>query len=531
MPPGPNVSRSWLWLIVLLAAALRFFPVWFGLPYVHARPDEGVSVGHAMEVLDGKFNPQFFHWPSLTFYVFAAVFGLVRLTRRLLFMDPAFSPDTAVVLGRACVALAGTATVVVLCNIGRRVADWTTGLLAAAFLSVAILHVRDSHFAMTDVLMTFFLMSSLAMLLRAFDEARATPDSPRLRPFLLAGLLGGLATSTKYNAGVILAAMGAAQLLLLFSRRGRAWSLAVWLPSVAFAGAFAFGFIAATPFAILDFATFSADLRYDFTHLSQGHGIYLGRGWTYHLTRSLPYGCGLTIFLAALAGIPLTLRAHRPHAWVLAAFSLAFYVGIGSGHTVFFRYVVPLVPVVCLLAAIAVRHGAVWLARRAALHERAALLLLVVLVGGPALVHAVWFDVLLARTDTRVLAGAWLGERIRPGDTVHDAGGDYARLELGRTRFHYWNFDPATRSFGHPEGLTPHWLVLTQSPLRTYANAPASLRQLANDRYDLVFTVRGTTGAAGAAVYDLQDAFFLPLSGFHTVERPGPTINVYRRRD
>ena len=484
-----------------------------------------------MDVLAGKLNPQFFHWPSLTFYVFAAVFGLARLVRRLLFLDPTFSPATAVMLGRATVALAGTATVVILYRVGRRVADRPTGLIAAAFLAVAILHVRDSHFAMTDVLMTLLLTSSLALLLRGIDDSEPQADAPPLRTFVCAGVLGGLATSTKYNAAVILAAMAAAHVVLVVRRRERPWSPRTWLPSLGFASAFALGFIAGTPFAILDFATFSADLRYDFTHLSQGHGIDLGRGWVYHLTRSLPYGCGLAIFAAALGGIPLAVAAHRPHAWVIGAFAAAFYAGIGSGYTVFFRYVMPLVPVVCLLAAIAVRHGARWLGRRGVVRERPALLLLVAIVGLPALVNAAWFDLLLARTDTRVIAGAWLSEHIHPEDTVHDAGGDYARLELGRTPFHYWGFDSSTRSFGHPQGLTPHWLVLTQSPLRTYASAPASLRQIANERYDLVFTVTGTRGAAGSAVYDLQDAFFLPLSGLHTVERPGPTILIYKRRD
>ena len=31
-------------------------------------------------------------------------------------------------------------------------------------------------------------------------------------------------------------------------------------------------------------------------------------------------------------------------------------------------------------------------------------------------------------------------------------------------------------------------------------------------------------------VYDLQDEFYLPLAGFHRVERPGPNLKVYVRR-
>jgi hypothetical protein len=491
-----------------------------------------------MEVLAGDLNPHFFHWPSLTFYLFAALFGLVRLIRRLLFLDPSFSPATATILARSLVALAGTVTLIVQFRLARRSADAATGLVAAAFLAVAILHVRDSHFAMTDVLMTLLVTASLSALVGALppedgshETAFRRKATPVDRRFAVAGLLGGLATSTKYNAGAILAAMAAAQLLLLARSKERPWSARAWLPSVAFAAAFTGGFIAGTPFAVLDFDKFSEDLLFDFTHLSGGHGIDLGRGWVYHLTRSLPYGCGLPIFVAALPGIPLLLWRHPRQAFVIGAFAVAFYAGIGSGSTVFFRYVLPLVPIVCLLAAVAVQQAATWLAPRVALRECTAIAMLAALVGAAPLANVIWFDLLLARTDTRVLAGAWLAARIQPGESLHDAGGDYARLELGRIPFHYWYFDSARNSFGHPEGLTPNWLVLTQSPLRTYASAAGPLRQLANERYDLVFTVKGTSGAAGSAVYDLQDAFFMPLSGFHTVERPGPTILIYRRRE
>ena len=522
-------TSTWLRLIVLAAAALRLFPIWFGLPYPHARPDEAVAIGHAMDVLEGRFNPQFFHWPSLIFYTFAAA----ALVRKLLFLDPQLDPQTCLLLARGFVALAGTATVVVLFRLARRVADETTGLVAALLLAVAILHVRDSHFAMTDVLMTLLVTLCLAAVLRALDRALDADsfEAVRGRDFALAGLAGGLAASTKYNAGAVACAMAAGQIVLWSRFGGAPWRPATWKPTVMFGLAFVAGFLGGTPYSVLDYRTFSADLIFDFTHLSGGHGVNLGRGWLYHLTRSLPYGAGPLTSAAALAGIPFLLLRHRRHAFVLGVFALTFYAAIGSGYTVFFRYVLPLVPVICVLAAIGVRHGAAWLAPRLRLAPSAATAILAAFVAVPSLVNCIWFDVLLARTDTRVIAGEWLAARIRPEDTVHDAGGDYARLELGRTPFHSWLFDPAANSFGHPEGHTPHWLVLTASPLRTYANAHAALRRLATERYDLVFTVRGTKGAAGSAVYDLQDAFFMPVWGFHTVERPGPTINIYRRRD
>jgi hypothetical protein len=521
----------WLWATVLLAGALRLFPVWFGLPYPYARPDEAQAISGAVGVLAGDLNPHFFHWPSLTFYLFAAVLGIVSNLRSLIGIEP-LPLGVAVIAARVVVALAGALTTVPVFRLTRRIAGDRAGLLAAGFLAVAPLHVRDSHFAMTDVLMTLLLTMGLACLVAAYDGAVAGEAGSSYRRFAIAGLLGGLATSTKYNAAAIIASMAAVQVLLWqgpgrWSGKGRR-SLSM-MPSLAFAGALAAGFVVATPFAVLDAASFIGDVGYDFTHLSGGHAVPLGRGWWVHAVRSLPYGCGPLVFAAAIVGIAIAVRRHPRHALIVGAFAVVYYAAIGSGFTVFFRYVMPLVPIVCLFAALAVHHASELIAPRA----RPALLAvaLAAVVAAPSAWTSVRMDLLLARTDTRVLAARWLGSQLQPEHTLHDAGGDYTRLDMRTLRYHEWRFDPKTQSFGHPAGLTPDWLVIGESPLAQYTSADPGLRRLAAERYDAVYTVRGTTTPDAPGVYDQQDAFFLPFSGFAEVERPGPTITIYRRRD
>src|SRR5438094_698183 len=77
----PCRYKPWLLIIVLLGAVLRFVPVWFGLPFDRARPDEETAIGHAVAVLGGDPNPHFFDWPSLTFYLFAAAFAVASWIR------------------------------------------------------------------------------------------------------------------------------------------------------------------------------------------------------------------------------------------------------------------------------------------------------------------------------------------------------------------------------------------------------------------------------------------------------------------
>jgi hypothetical protein len=184
---------------------------------------------------------------------------------------------------------------------------------------------------------------------------------------------------------------------------------------------------------------------------------------------------------------------------------------------------------VCLAAAAGVKHLGAWLAPWADLSRGASVGLLAALVALPAAVNSTWFDLLLARTDTRVLAAEWLLAHAQPEQTLFEAPDPYTELDLRGARLHSWRFDARTTSFVDAGGRTPDWLVLHESPLWTYARIPSELRRIAARDYELVQTVRATKGAALSAVYDLQDAFFMPLSGFSTVERPGPTILIYRR--
>jgi hypothetical protein len=324
--------------------------------------------------------------------------------------------------------------------------------------------------------------------------------------------------------------MAAAQLMLLARQARPRRALRTWLPLVVFVTVFAAAFVAATPYSVLDWPTFGADLRYDATHLSGGHGVNQSRGWSSHLLRSLPYGVGIPMFLAAVAGVAPMLRRHRQCAVILGAFAAALYVLLGNGYTVFFRYVLPLVPIVCLLAAIAVGSGGAWVAVRTGVSGTSATAVLALAIGLPALVNSVWLDVLLARTDSRVLAAQWLAPRLDRGETVYDSGGQYTTLELGGTPHHPWRFDEASGGFGDAEGRTPDWLILQSSPVSLYASTPAAVRRVAAEQYDLVLDVPATRGRASSAAYDLQDAFFLPISRLETVIRPGPTIRIYRLR-
>lgn len=114
------------------------------------------------------------------------------------------------------------------------------------------------------------------------------------------------------------------------------------------------GLLAGTPFAVVDYPTFLRDTSAVQGHFVGGHMVDLGRGWTYHLLVSLRYGVGAPVLVAALIGSAWLVRTAPATAAVAWSFPVAYYFVIGAGRTVFVRYIDPLLPFVCTLAAVAI---------------------------------------------------------------------------------------------------------------------------------------------------------------------------------
>jgi 4-amino-4-deoxy-L-arabinose transferase-like glycosyltransferase len=107
----------------------------------------------------------------------------------------------------------GTATVLVIYAVVRPLFDRLVGLVASSFLALAFLHVRDSHYATTDVPMTFFVMTAMLAIVRVFRGARRDDA-------WLAGVLSGFAIATKYTALPLAAPIGIVAAFHARMRRG-----------------------------------------------------------------------------------------------------------------------------------------------------------------------------------------------------------------------------------------------------------------------------------------------------------------------
>jgi hypothetical protein len=393
--------------IVGVALALRLWGIRHGLPFAYYGDENWHFVRGAVLLFDDFEPPKFINPSGLTELLFAVDVVWYRgggAARHAL----ATEPGSIFLLGRLVCALLGTAGVWLLVLAGRRLLGAAAGALAGALLAVAFLPVYFSHLALDDgptVAPVALCLLGVAGIVRR----------GRIIDFALAGVGGGLAAGTKYNAGfVLLAAVGASTVIALDGRRRVA---AVGLAIVALSAGLAF--LVTTPYALLDHERFLTDLRLQRRWANSGVlvGETQSSGYAYYAW-ALTWGFGWLPLAAALGGAIRMLARDRRLAAVLLPAPLVLFGFMGGQFRYFGRWMVPVVPMLCLLAA----YGAVQLvdaiAWRRPQVRPAGFAAAAVLLLAQGIITAVHVDRVLTQPDTRDTARAWLFAHVPQGSGV-----------------------------------------------------------------------------------------------------------------
>jgi hypothetical protein len=150
----------------------------------------------------------------------------------------------------------------------------------------------------------------------------------------------------------------------------------------------------------------------------------------------------------------------------------------------------------------------------------------------PTARNTVLFDRLMSRTDNRVIVSRELARIIPAGSTFYQSGESYGQAPLSldgvAIDVHQRTFDRNEDRF---EPTEPEWVLLQRSPLPLYSAVPKTVERIVGERYELQRTFLTGDNRSRGRFYDQQDAFFLPLSGLDGLDRPGPSFELYRRRD
>ena len=421
--------------IVTLALVLRLWGIRFGFPYAY-HFDEPTYVRIALNLGEGivgrQPNPTGFS--NLLFAEYGVYFMASRIGGRLASAAEAGrfwrANPTAfhILLGRLTSALLGTLSVLVAYWLGKEAGGRGTGQLAALFLAVAFLHVRDSHYVMPGITAAFLtslgvLCSVLAMRMGASERRSGSGRSGR-RYLVLAAAAAGYAITTKWSVWpvIIPLAVAAGHGLWLEGRQeARSKVACLGLAVGSFGGGFlAGGFqLVLKPLAYLNYALLEWEA-------GQEGGFWIWQidtvpGWLFYV-KVLYYGWGGVLLGLASVGFLRRLVRAIAHgdrmSILLLSFPLFYYASMGSTRHYFARYALPLLPFGAVFGAEALVVVSAWVRRRrVGWGRRLAMALAIAAIAQP-LACDVQHDVVLTRQDTRTLAKGWIETHIPPGAKI-----------------------------------------------------------------------------------------------------------------
>jgi 4-amino-4-deoxy-L-arabinose transferase-like glycosyltransferase len=594
--------------------ALRVWGIGQGLPYAYNSDEADHFVPRAIAMFGHDLDPHYFANPPgftyLLHFLFVVWFGGRAGVEHAYLLDPTH----VYVLARATAALLGTVALWLLYLVGARLFGRGIGLLAAALEAVAFLPVFYAHLALNDV-------PTLAPLTLSLLGTAGVLRKGRLVDYLLAGVGLGLACATKYTAGIVLLPLLAAAATRFLERersartgrrsarrrsaRGagadgpeaRRWAAAVDpLLGIGLAGLVAaLAFLLANPYSILDYQSFHHELvrQSSLSAEAQGKlGAPKGGGLAYYLW-ALTWGLGWVPALASLGGAVSVWRyggagTGRKLGWLLVPAPLVYLAFMSVQGRYFGRWLMPILPILCLLAAVFAVQLASASARLArslqlrlgrrdrdagaegAAPARLRMAILVVLVTAllaQGLYHSVHSGMVLARADTRNLTRAWMVahvpvgtpivlEPVAPASWVRESGPPASHTRSGDRWIKYTSLisrispdgalEPKTERvvpiedyertlgpslIGFYESHGYCWVVSgsTESG-RAFADpkavplAIAYYRSLAK-RGELVFRASPYAAGRRPVAFNFDWSFdYYPLA----YERPGPEMTVYR---
>ncbi|HEX5309150.1 MAG TPA: glycosyltransferase family 39 protein [Solirubrobacteraceae bacterium] len=414
----PTAERRWAWpllaALLLAALGLRLWGVGSGLPYVYNIDEAGHFVPKAVQMFapGHNLNPGYFVNPPGLTYVLHVAMAVWFGSGKSVLHEYSIHPDRVFVLSRIVVALLGTAAVWLLYLLAARLFDRRTALLAAAIETVAFLPVFYGHLALNDA------ATLLPLTLTLYGSAGVLRHGRR-RDWALAGLGLGFACASKYTAGIAILPLGAAAAACYLDTPAPAGRRT--LTGLAIAGGCALAaFLLANPYALLDFSRFHSELAHQSSLSEEAQGK-LGapkQGGVLYYLWALTWGLGWIPSLASLGGAIAVWRREARLGWLLVPAPLLFLAFMGLQDRYFGRWLLPIFPILCLLAA----FFALTLIRAAAAGRRALAVAVAaavtVLLLGQGLLYSVHGDVVLARADTRNLARAWMVAHIPAGARV-----------------------------------------------------------------------------------------------------------------
>ena len=344
--------------VIIFSSYVRFKIIHGSLPYI-GHPDEPALTGPALKILKtGDFNPHTFIWPSLPYYLTAAlyVYGYVNSVSHREISNtteigsvsyPFFSEKRLVFPAKVFFALLSVIgmllTGMISYNLFRK-----KNLIYLSPLLLLLSHsylYHSARYLNIDIIGTFFAVLTI------FYITKKLKNDSFLHKAIIPGILCGLAIASKYNFYLLLAPCALSIFLYSKEQRMKKFLLLIFVTLLAF--------IICVPYSILDFNTFLDGIGFNIYHYKSGHAGHSG-------TPGLPqffYYCsaligqyGFGFFAFTILGILLSFISNPRKGMILLSFPLLLLIYMSTLTVHFTRNILVIYVFVCIYCSLGIYY-------------------------------------------------------------------------------------------------------------------------------------------------------------------------------
>jgi len=549
-------QKKLILFILFLALLTRILGINYGLPYFFVGDERSLIAGALkmaeLKTLIPAFHPQEFkllYYPPLMSYIYLAflgpIIGLKYLTGSFVnFQDfktyLVLNPGFIWFFGRLLNVLIGIGTIYLIYLIGKKVFNEWTGLLAATFLTFSFLHIQLSHFTRHWVPTLFF---TYLVIFFAFSFCK----QPHKKYYFLAGLFSGLAFGISYVTALSWIVILLAHFLCRdssFFDKLKCKNL--WIGFVIF-------LILSLVFILL--------YPQEFLRMTIGEdtGLTTNKSLINYLLSFIYYFKILVfyepiILLFSLFGFLLLIFHQKRHLIIFLAFSLLYITVL----YLFFhnepRYIILIVPWLCILAGYSVYILISQITKRN-LSSLLIFLVLFLIFCYPIAV-SIKYGELLTQKDTRILAKEWIEKNIHPeSKIVTDWAGiklipdkksillqrkldenslrvaDRVLLNLDNSKYPQVKFSVLRLHFiGEklPKDLFPY---IKDNNYQYFVVDYWQKKELTSQDKSIIkkgHLIKKFTTGVGNISYDINNNFIKPISIIFHLKRLGPIVEIYK---
>jgi 4-amino-4-deoxy-L-arabinose transferase-like glycosyltransferase len=396
-----------IFVLIIIAGFFRLYNLnWDQGNYFH--PDErNIANAVSQIIFFSQLNPHFFAYGGFTIYLYRLTSDLlVFVTNNTSWVTNWGNID---VVGRFFSAIFSTLTIVPLYFLAKKISDKKTAFLTIILYTFTVGSIQTAHYAVTESLITLIGISICLFSIIVLRKITI------LNTLILGIILGiGIAAKTSSIAFIIMPILA-----YIFSKTSQKTGFKkILIHFISFSIITFVVFTIFSPYTFLDWNKFMESMKYE-SGVATG---FLPVVYTLQFDHTIPYlfqmknffwqiGIGTVFCIIGFVFVLFeTIRRKNKEFLIFFIFPLLYFLYVGSWHTKFIRYMVPIIPFLLIASSIFL------------IRIRSKLKILGnLLIGVTVFTTIIWalaFFSIYTRTQTRIAASEWVYYNIPNGARI-----------------------------------------------------------------------------------------------------------------